>query len=293
MAAFGNPYIGCLLSDSQAVFAVSDEKLAQQKVDSTFLVRWKAGEFSPPLSLGWVVCALVRPDWPGVSCVAVGTRGEAAILYADGTHRIEPHAFGAVRGQSAILRGAGVYQNAIWAVGTNYTCIELEANLHATDRSPPRPVGSTPSLGFEALCSFGSTVYCAGWDGQIWTWTAGHWIQESTPTNTILSALCVSNDGLVHAVGQAGTLIIGRAGQWRAVPQAIDENLWSCVWFEDTVFAASSQQLFTLDNEEFCTVELPDSPPSYFHLSARDASLLSTGPNDLLLLLPDRMLKLD
>jgi hypothetical protein len=229
-----------------------------------------------------------------VDCVAIGANGALAVLYGDGTHRIVERAFGLPTGVGAVLRTAGLHQNGVWAVGTNYTCFELDQSLRAIDRSPTLPKGHAPSVGFESVCSVGDTLYCGGWNGEIWSIDNSHqWAQEATPTNMILSSLCASPDGTVHGVGQAGTLITGRAGQWTALPQAISENLWSCVWFEDTVYAASSQQLFALADQEFCTVELPNDPASFFHLSVCGPSLLSTGANDLLLLLPDRMLKLN
>ncbi len=62
----------------------------------------------------------------------------------------------------------------------------------------------------------------------------------------------------MYAVGQAGTVLRRRLGKWESLPQAIREDLWSCVWFEDTLYASSYKQLFMLENDELCTVELPD-----------------------------------
>lgn len=293
MGTLGNYQFGCLGPEQRLAVALCDPKLAREKQAHSLVLTWMNGAFSAPVSVAWDACALLAPRWHGLDYLLVGVGGELLEIRADGSTRQSMLTPG-VGGARRRLRGACLRGDKVWLAGTGFTVLEVDERLAVQNRSPAKAdLTNLDAVGFEAVCAAeDGTVYCAGWDGELWSLGTRGWHRESIPTNLILTALSASPSNEIYAVGQAGIVIRGQIGKWEVLPQAIRENLWRCVWFEDTLYATSSQQLFMMENEELCSVELPGNPRSFFDLSARGTALLSTGADELLLLLPDRMLKL-
>lgn len=292
MTSVGDLYLGCMGPNGTLAVATNEPSLARRKVEHTIALRWESGRFSPPFSVNWTACAIVSPEWPAVDFLYVGPRAELLLVDGKGqaTETSLPEAL-KTRGQ--LIRNACVDGDRVWLVGSLGTLIEVSEDLTFRDCSVPESASKDSDLPhFECVCSDrAGTLYCGGYDGQLWSRRGEVWRREDSPTNLILTSMCTDGRGKVYAVGQTGTLVRGEQNQWERMPQVIQENLWSCVWFEGTVYASSFAQMFMLEGEELCTVELPDDPSTYGKLSERGDVLLSAGASDLLLLLPDRMIK--
>jgi hypothetical protein len=150
-------------------------------------------------------------------------------------------------------------------------------------------------VGFEAVAGFSfDDLYGVGWDGEIWHFDGRVWRPLPSPVNLILSHVLCAPTGEVWSCGQKGTVVRGRGDQWRALETGIDSNLWSVAWFSDGLLAASSNELFRfMDADQPDRVGLESEPKSFYWLDAyQDKAVLSTGQKDIVLVLPDREIRI-
>jgi hypothetical protein len=290
--ALGDFYLGGLGPGGRMVLAMSSREIAARKVPHTLLMWIEHGAVKPPTSINWTAVAIVPAPWPQVDFAVIGAHGELLLLDASGGTRESSVARLLPSAQMMEVRSAATAHGSMWLVGGPGKVIEMPRSDVALDRSPPastKPPGDSP-LVFEAAAGLpGSRLLCTGWDGEIWVYERGRWAREESPTNLILTCIVPTPNGDAYLLGQAGSVLQGQPGRWSVLPQMIEENLWSAVWFDNTVHASSSQQLFVMDGNELCSVGLPEMPDSFHSLSVRGDAMLSTGAHDVLLLLPDRM----
>ncbi|MGH8137956.1 MAG: WD40/YVTN/BNR-like repeat-containing protein [Steroidobacteraceae bacterium] len=291
----GNFVRGCLGRDGRLLLELSDRNLAQQKAPHSFFLVWDNGRLSKPIRVLWSTAAIVHTGWPDAEFVAVGTFGQLMRLRRDGTtSEVTLFRPGHIA-QRGPLRGAACIGGGLYCVGAAHQALRVAPDWSVTDISIPQQMTSAQpdSVGLEAVQGFTpEEIYAAGWEGEIWRYAGQRWQRVGGPTNAILTAIVCAPDDHVYVVGQQGTVLVGRGDQWTPVLSPIKENLWSAAWFFDALHASSSQQLFTMDKGQMRSVELPDQPQSFFWLDSNAKAMLSTGADDVLLLLRDRVLRI-
>lgn len=109
------------------------------------------------------------------------------------------------------------------------------------------PSGSADVTGFEGVAGKSlSALYAAGWDGEIWKYDGSRWNAMASPTNDILTAVCVADDDRVYAVGREGALFRATNDQWEALDSEIFDDLWAITSFRGEIYAASLYHLYKL-----------------------------------------------
>ena len=120
---------------------------------------------------------------------------------------------GEFTGTAANLRGLWGTDDALWAVGDEFTVLKrpegdwnaLEWPADVTQKSAIRETYDVPEL--EAVWSDGTTTFVAGEKGQVYRWEDGAWNKEVTGTNFGLVAMWGTSPTNLYAVGQQGTVV--------------------------------------------------------------------------------------
>jgi hypothetical protein len=142
---------------------------------------------------------------------------------------------------------------------------------------------------FEAIDGFGDgEVYVAGWDGVLALFNGTDWQVLDSPTNHILTCMVCAGDGQVYVAGRRGTLVAGRGEtRWRLVDAGIRGDIWSVAWFQDRLWLATQDALWTWQpgaaKAEPYTDFGDEDPGTFNHLATGHGMLLSTAPDDVLL----------
>ena len=150
------------------------------------------------------------------------------------------------------------------------------------EMSAPR-AGASESFGFEAIDGYTEKeIYAAGWGGEIWQYNGKKWVDRSGPTNVILTAVCCAPNGVTYIAGQRGILLTGRNGSWSIVQwddNEITADLWDLCWFQDRLYVATINALFTLDGNNLVEVDFGDAEiPTCYSLTTAEGVLWSIGP---------------
>lgn len=99
-----------------------------------------------------------------------------------------------------------------------------------------------------------SSIYAAGFGGQIWSSNGTEWTPEDSPTNTKLEAVWCCADGTVYAVGGMGTIIRGSRGRWSVIEHDMTEAvLWDVTVFQGTPYIAALDGLYRLEADDSVT----------------------------------------
>ena len=79
-------------------------------------------------------------------------------------------------------------------------------------------------------------------------------------------------------------LLVGRNDLWRVIEhESLTEDIWSLAWFDGSLYAATYRGLFRLDGNRLIPVEIgPDTPTTYFKLSATPEVMWSIGAKDVM-----------
>ena len=85
-----------------------------------------------------------------------------------------------------------------------------------------------------------------GLEGEIWV-KQSTWLQDASPTNSILEQACAAEDGEMYLVGQRGTILRGLPGQWQVVNQPlIRDDLWGVASFKGQIYVTTGDNIFLL-----------------------------------------------
>jgi hypothetical protein len=277
------------MSDLAYVSLVFDEA-ARGKIPDSHIHEWDAGKWrgEKEMNVRWDTVGAAIATHPVEQGLFLGARGEVMCLGSRAFHfekigkgADSPEKRGPMRG----IRGVG---ESVFAVGMNRQIYKRDsAGVWSTFEKglPKRLKGSDEVTGFEAIDGFDETeLYTVGWDGEIRQFDGTAWINRDSPTNFILTDVCCAGNGVVYACGRVGTLLAGRADQWRSLTKpAFKDDLWSLAWFQGQLYAASMTALYVLEKESFRPVRIgKDAPETCFRLSARDGVLWSIGAKDVM-----------
>jgi hypothetical protein len=140
-------------------------------------------------------------------------------------------------------------------------------------------------IGFQTIVQIDNYLYTGGWSGEIWYYNGVKWSQEDSPTNFILSASALTQDGKIVFCGRNGTIVVGETGAWRIVnTDSISDDLWSVVNYENKLFFSSQSHIYCLDGEELNEVPLDIEGYKGTHYKLRVVGhyLFSFGEHDIL-----------
>lgn len=140
-------------------------------------------------------------------------------------------------------------------------------------------------IGFAGIDGFGTEeCYAVGYEGEIWAFNGTIWTREQSPTNVLLTKVaCDRRTGIVWIVGLAGTVIVGRRGQWRTLEQTATSNdFWGVEVFGDSVYLSSDGGVYTVEGDDL-NVILLDKKRKYTtsYLATNGAELWSVGDKDI------------
>jgi hypothetical protein len=145
------------------------------------------------------------------------------------------------------------------------------------------PAPSKIITGFEGIAGKSlSALYAVGWEGEIWKYDGSSWSAMSSPTNDLLTAVCVAEDDRVYAVGREGALFRATNDQWEALDSEIADDLWSIISFKGEIYAASLYHLYRLNPAGALDVVDPLGCPCYGPFSTCQQALWSIGQKAVL-----------
>lgn len=79
---------------------------------------------------------------------------------------------------------------------------------------------------------------------------------------------------------------------WPRIETDLKSDLWDVCYFNEEIYLCSMNQLFVLGEDEVAPVALdPVKPETFGKLSSVGHAMLSIGMNDLVLMLPDKAVK--
>lgn len=136
-------------------------------------------------------------------------------------------------------------------------------------------------IGFSSIDGFNAReCYAVGHNGEIWVFDGNLWTKEQSPTNVLLTkVVCDRLHGKVWIVGLAGTVIVGREGEWEIFEQtATKSDFWGVEAFRDMIFMSTDDGVYQVDGNELRFLRL-EKKRSYTtsYLSTNGAELWSVG----------------
>ena len=139
-------------------------------------------------------------------------------------------------------------------------------------------------VGFESLDGFTENeIYAAGWHGEIWLYNGIIWQQVSGKKDILIRALCCHEDGFVFAAAQDNRIFKGKKDRREEVLIKQTANpIEEFISFQSTLYTASSDKLFTLQDDSLAEVDFgSDWPSTCGYLSRGDGILVCAGAKGL------------
>ena len=195
------------------------------------------------------------------------------------------------------LRGVRTIGDDVYVVGMDrQVYMRSKGRWLAFDAGLGPTHGRVGVSGFEAIAGFSNAdLYAVGWNGEIWHFDGRDWIRADSPSNLILNDVCCAGDGKVYAVGQKGTLVVGRGDKWELVEGLdFDDDLWSVGWHQGVLYLCSTRELLTFNGKTLDAVDFDaDEPATFYKLATGDGVLCSVGAKDVMLHDGQRWIRLE
>jgi hypothetical protein len=213
---------GCVVDKEYILFLLANDELAARKIDSAMFLGWKGGAWLNGGDQDWM-CAgigIERSETPKL--VAVGEFGE--VFVKGGGVQINEKVTPKLKTISdrGPLRGVRTIDQNVYVVGMDrQVYMRSKGRWSAFDAGLNSTHGNSDIAGFEAIAGFDKNeLYAVGWNGEIWRFDGHTWKRADSPSNLILNDVCCAADGKVYAVGQKGTLLVGRHDKWQLISGA-------------------------------------------------------------------------
>jgi len=136
--------------------------------------------------------------------------------------------------------------------------------------------------GFDDFDGFSeSDIYAAGGRGDVWHFDGTDWKQLPFPSKMEITTVTCGGDGLVYISGGKGELWAGREDRWEQIQgPELEHSFTETVWYEDRLWAANHDGLWTVENKTVTDADVPDDVKRECtgYLSAGDGVLLTAGP---------------
>ena len=258
---------------------------AMQEIEHSVILKYNHGEFE-------IVCLkMFRTKYVAWlrdfnEAVFVGDNGECAVVGSGGGDRDEyvttsdksPRNTGHIRSATTI-------GNDVIVVGMQrqvYRRVGGKGWVDMMEGIPP--LDPDRVAGFECVLAVSNDeIYAAGWDGEIWLFDGDRWTQVDSPTNRIITSLCLNEEGDVIGCGRNGMIIKGRRDTWRVVDDIeCPDDLWSVESYSGTVYASALRFMYALSDSGLGEVEFGSLELGSFGLLVSGGGVLwSIGEKDL------------
>lgn len=277
---------GCPTGPDSGWMAMVMDDVAAKEIDHTAFMSWQRPLLAPRfMKMFRTVFAGQLPDG---SMVFVGDNGHCLSVTPSGQAVDEFVTDGPDSPKNTgHLRSAAVIAGQVMAVGMQRQVYRRDESGHWSEaRSGLPPLGQGETSGFEAVAAVQpDEVYAAGWDGEIWRFDGARWHPIDSPTNRIITALCVdAATGTVWGCGRSGLLLSGRGDVWTTRPELrCPDDLWSLAVHGKKLFAASLQRLYVIEDDAVSLVDLSALDANSFGvLVPNQGQLWSIGEKDVM-----------
>jgi hypothetical protein len=235
----------------------------------------------------------IAPDWPaiGMAWTRIQSGSEVLVVATSSEGHLWELEAGSGEEKESVIPGdhTGITKLAtigelIWACGMGRLVLRREANGTWSNVSAPEPSLEDGVIGFNGIAGVGEEVTAVGWAGEIWTRVKDRWEAQDSGTNTNLNAVSVGADGGVVAVGDHGTVVVGRRNEWSVLEINIDFNFQGVCHFGDEVFVCSDFDLYRLEKGRLTKeTRFPkdDEQESCMNLIVGKESVFSQGEKDV------------
>lgn len=277
---------GMPMSASTGWIIMAMDDLAKQEIEHSAILKYNEGMFEP------VCLKMFRSKYVTwlanlKEVVIVGENGECVAIDADGTERDEyvtmssrsPRNTGHIRSATTIgddVIAVGMQRQVYRRVGSS-GWVDFMQGIPLPDK------GET--LGFECVLAVSvNEIYAAGWQGDLWLFDGTQWNQIDSPTNAIITSLCLDEKGEIIGCGRNGLLIKGRKDKWRVytAPECPDD-LWSVISFYGKVYASGLRHMYMLSDDGIEIVEFDELDVTTFGLLVFGGGIIwSIGQKDLI-----------
>lgn len=262
------------------VYILSKGKaLMEQDISNTSAIGIYQGRWVDAEDTEWDSSAIAVATKPTEKLVFIGEDGDVC-TYVGGKSTRE-----IITPTPKMIRRAKTVEGIVVACGMMRQVFRRIAENQWEDVSAPYPKEGEEA-GFEAIDGYSlDELYAVGWNGEIWKYDGSSWINQASPTNLILTAICCAPDSTVYVGGQQGTLIKGHSGTWEIVDweDEVDVDIWGLSWFNNRLYVATMTNIFILDGGQLTAVEFGDiEMPSCYDLTTAEGVMWSIGEDDIL-----------
>jgi len=245
-------------------------------------------------------------DWDAVSsCISTHPKEQGMLLGHNGGfsligNRDESSSSMSEEGLSPkdnmLFRAVCEVEGELYATAMGKQIFKRNLNEEWIDHSPDVEDDNAVT-GFEAIAGYTSSDLCAvGWDGEIWHYNGSNWEQSSSPTNLLLTDICLDHQGGYYACGRGGILLRKKKDQeWESIAHKQQKISFSAICVhEGILYAATYSGIYALredDNLEPINFQV-ENVTTTGGLCSRDGVLCSWGAQDILLLEHDEWKRL-
>jgi hypothetical protein len=273
----------CVGPDNGVGVALSNDDMIKSGTPFGFLSVRRGDVWLEGGGTTWDAAAVATTQHPLNQYALIGPQGQAHFA-GSGDRHVEQIADGAHSPKDCgLIRGARTIGGTVLACGMKKQVYRREdANRWVCISADI--VGGPGVHGFEAIDGFAADdIYAAGWNGEIWRYDGSAWHQCDSPYGELLVDVCCAGDGRVYAIGRGQTLVVGRGYAWTARATELPVELSSLCWFQDKLYAASTRDIFVLDETgQFVPIAIPDDFPRTCGALATNGHILaSAGERDL------------
>ena len=262
--------------------AMVHDELVADRVPFTQVALLYQGAWLDGGSLNWDTACVTRCQRPTPQYAVVGVQGQVQFVGGGDIHEelIADGKF--IAAELGLLRGARAIEGVLYVCG-------MERQVFRRDgRDAWRYISSAiPSyegvVGFESIDGFSANeIYAVGWKGEIWQYDGKTWQHHDSGTNSVLVDVVCAGDGVVYAIGRGRKLVVGRGAAWQTIDLGVPVELWSLAWFEGTLYACSTRDIFKWDGADFQPLVIEgDRPKTLQYLNVGEGGLCAIGPKDL------------
>lgn len=252
--------------------------LLDEDISHTSAIAIDRGQWADVEDTEWDSSAIAVAKKPVEKLIFIGEEGDVCI-YVGGESTSEK-----ILPQPTMIRNAKTIDGFVYACGMKRQVYKRVGENNWQDLSAPFPK-ENEKVGFEGIDGYSSSeIYSVGWNGEIWEYDGSSWVDRSGITNAILSTVCCTPENSVFIGGQKGLLIKGRNDSWEIIQleNEVDANIWDLCWFNDKLYIATINDLYTLEGNKLVGVNFGNIElSSCFSLTEAEGVLWSIGKDDV------------
>ena len=278
---------GAIRSAEIGYLVLSNDAAAKRKVPHALLIQWSPAEWGNGGQVKWRASGIAVTEHPLIQLCAVGEFGDVALVGSGDRHFEKIGKGKKAPADRGPLRGVRRIGKNIYVVGMDRQAYRRDGlnSWSAFDKGLKSTGQDGPVVGLEAIDGFTEKdMYAVGWEGEIWRFDGATWRNIDSPTSQVLVDVICGGDGNVYACGRNGLLVIGRKDEWRVHEQKnFTEDLWSVIWFQDKLYAASMDTVFVLEKDELVAVKMGKDPAkTCYDLAVGAGRMWSIGAKDVM-----------